>query len=88
MSADAGADADLLSLFNKDAQVSLFSKNFDLFKKCFGSGASRRAYAGREERENVLAKRLSLSCPSSALGTAESVVEAQVPAASIAAGTA
>ena len=75
---DAGADADLLSLFNKDAQVSLFSKNFDLFKKCFGSSAARRTYTGRAERSALLSKRAGLSCPASSLEKALSITKTKV----------
>ena len=80
---NANADADLLSFFNKDAKVTLFSKTFDLFKKCFGDSTARRAYTGRAARAALLAKRTDLGCPISALAGAASVVEEAVPASKI-----
>ena len=79
----ANADADLLSIFKKGASVSLFSKEFDLFKKCFGDSAAKRAYTGRAARAALLAKREDLGCPTSALGDAASVVQEAIPKASI-----
>ncbi|KAH9920543.1 uncharacterized protein BXZ73DRAFT_104669 [Epithele typhae] len=79
----AGADGSLFSLFNKDASVSLFSKNFDLFKKCFGSSAARRAYTGRSALAAMVQKRAALTCPTTALASAASVVEEKVLAAAI-----
>ncbi len=77
----AGADASLLSLFDKSTSVDLFNKTFDLFKKCFGSNPARRAYTGRAARAALMAKRASVGCPSGLLGKAASVVEEAVPAA-------
>ncbi|TFK84342.1 hypothetical protein K466DRAFT_602089 [Polyporus arcularius HHB13444] len=79
----AGADASLLSLFDKNTSVDLFNKTFDLFKKCFGSNPARRAYTGRAARAALMAKRASVGCPSGLLGKAASVVEEAVPAAKI-----
>ncbi|KAF4610321.1 hypothetical protein D9613_010283 [Agrocybe pediades] len=48
---NAGANADFFGLFNKETKVSLFSKKFELFKKCFGnspsSASSRRTISSR-----------------------------------------
>ncbi|OSD05577.1 hypothetical protein PYCCODRAFT_1464936 [Trametes coccinea BRFM310] len=82
LNVNAGANADFFSLFKKDASVSLFQKNFDLFKKCFGSSTARRAYTGRAAHAK-LARADGLSCPSSALGAAESVVDEKVSGSSL-----
>lgn len=34
LAVNAGADADLFSIFSKSANIALFQKNFDLFKVC------------------------------------------------------
>ena len=41
---NAGADADLLGLFNASDTVSLYDKSFDLFNKCFGDDFQKRGY--------------------------------------------
>ncbi|KAI0653807.1 hypothetical protein C8Q70DRAFT_1048306 [Cubamyces menziesii] len=78
LNVNAGANADFFSIFKKDTSVPLFQKNFDLFKKCFGSSTARRAYTGRAARAALLSRDDGVSCPTSLLGTAESVVEQQV----------
>jgi hypothetical protein len=40
---NAGASGDFFGLFNKDTTVTLFSKNFELFNKCFGGSVARRS---------------------------------------------
>ncbi len=42
-SVDAVTEADLLDIFSEGDSVPLFSKTFDLYKRCFGSEARRRA---------------------------------------------
>ncbi|KAM5537468.1 hypothetical protein V8D89_008795 [Ganoderma adspersum] len=42
LSVNAGADADLFGIIKANDKVSLFSKSFDLFKKCFGNAFQRR----------------------------------------------
>lgn len=79
----ANADANLLSFFNKGASVSLFSKEFDLFKKCFGDSAAKRAYTGRAAKAALLAKRASLGCSVSGLPSAQSIVDEAISASSI-----
>ena len=44
LAVNAGADADLLGIIKAGDKVSLFSKSFDLFKKCFGASVQRRGY--------------------------------------------
>ena len=75
LTVSAGADADFLSIFNKGTSVNLFQKTFDLFKKCFGDSPARRAYTGRKARAELLSKRQSIACPSSALAAAVSVAD-------------
>ena len=76
----ANADANLLSFFNKGASVSLFSKECDLFKKCFGDNPARRAYTGRAARAALMARE-DIGCPANPLSGALSVVDEAVPAA-------
>ena len=78
LTVSASADADFLSIFDKSTSVNLFQKSFDLFKKCFGSSAARRAYTGRAERDALLAKRAGLSCPGSALEKALEITTTKV----------
>ena len=78
LTVSASADADFLSIFDKSTSVNLFQKSFDLFKKCFGSSAARRAYTGRVERSALLAKRAGLSCPGSALEKALEITTTKV----------
>ncbi|KAI0087808.1 hypothetical protein BDY19DRAFT_1042228 [Irpex rosettiformis] len=46
----AAANGSFFSLFNKATVISIYSKSFDLFKKCFGN-AHRRRYASIEARD-------------------------------------
>ncbi|EJF58506.1 hypothetical protein DICSQDRAFT_172861 [Dichomitus squalens LYAD-421 SS1] len=78
LTVSAGADADFLSIFDKSTSVDLFKKTFDLFKKCFGDSAARRTYTGRKARAELLSKRASIACPSSALASAISVADETV----------
>ncbi|KAI8969672.1 hypothetical protein BD414DRAFT_428107 [Trametes punicea] len=78
LNVNAGANADFFTIFKKDTSVSLFQKTFDLFKKCFGSSSARRAYTGRAIHAKLLARDGGISCPSSPLGAAESVVNETV----------
>lgn len=78
LTVSAGADADFLSIFNKGTSVNLFQKTFDLFKKCFGDSPARRTYTGRKARAELLSKRQSIACPSSALASAVSVADETV----------
>ncbi|KAF9043202.1 hypothetical protein BJ165DRAFT_1529291 [Panaeolus papilionaceus] len=45
LSVNAGANADFFGLFGKNTQVELFSKEFELLKKCFGDKAKRELHA-------------------------------------------
>ena len=44
LSVNAGADADLLGIFDVNDTVSLYNKSFDLFKECFGDNFQKRTY--------------------------------------------
>ncbi|PIL30042.1 hypothetical protein GSI_07954 [Ganoderma sinense ZZ0214-1] len=46
LAVNAGANADLLGIIKANDKVSLFSKSFDLFKKCFGNSFQRRDHRG------------------------------------------
>ena len=78
LTVSASADAAFLKVFDKSTSVDLFKKSFDLFKKCFGSSAARRAYTGRAQRSALLAKRAGLSCPGSSLEKALSITKTKV----------
>ncbi|KAJ7113649.1 hypothetical protein C8R44DRAFT_741233 [Mycena epipterygia] len=66
---NAGATGDFFGLFDDTASVSLFTKNFQIFKKCFGDGASvtpagtRRWMRRMSLRERQ--RRGAFSCPAS-----------------------
>ncbi|KAJ7197817.1 hypothetical protein GGX14DRAFT_700233 [Mycena pura] len=81
---NAGADGSFFGLFDKSAQKTLFSKEFVIFKKCFGAGASRRSLAllSRLDRESSLERR-ALSCPAASVKSPVSVVDETVKAAAI-----
>ncbi|TDL21134.1 hypothetical protein BD410DRAFT_868623 [Rickenella mellea] len=71
VSANAGARGSFLNFFDDSTSVPIFSKNFDIFKKCFG--ASTGSSTKRSEtavRALPFEKRASgLSCPSSGIGS-------------------
>ncbi|KAI0757750.1 hypothetical protein C8Q80DRAFT_1091869 [Daedaleopsis nitida] len=79
LNVQAGADGSLFGLFDAHPTVSLFSKTFDLFRKCFGSSPARRAIASRARagREIGLLRR-ELGCSTSLLGDAVSIAEETV----------
>ncbi|KAI0820581.1 hypothetical protein BC628DRAFT_1396212 [Trametes gibbosa] len=83
LSVKAGADADFFSLFKKGTSVSLFQHTFDLFKKCFGDSAARRAYTGRSARAALLARGDAVACPTSILSTVASIIEEKVSGSSL-----
>ncbi|KAF7794340.1 hypothetical protein EIP86_005474 [Pleurotus ostreatoroseus] len=92
LAVNAGADASFLDLFDPSTTVSLFSKTFDLFQKCFSTGSSTAAqnktppghYAGyRRKHPRDIVKR-GLTCPSSgATKPPTPIVSKPIPAASI-----
>ncbi|KAH6904652.1 hypothetical protein BKA70DRAFT_1108941 [Coprinopsis sp. MPI-PUGE-AT-0042] len=89
---NAGANAEFFGLFDASTKVPLFTKEFELFKKCFGdkANAARRRSLGRfayiAARSPVVSQleRRILSCPAAdatATSAPESVVDEVVPAA-------
>ncbi|KAF7344678.1 hypothetical protein MVEN_01628100 [Mycena venus] len=81
----AGADGSFFGLFDKSATKTLFTKNFEIFKKCFGSAAKRSPMLfsrSRLEREANLERR-ALSCPKAGVKSPVSVTKGTVKAASI-----
>ncbi|KAJ7708197.1 hypothetical protein B0H17DRAFT_1031883 [Mycena rosella] len=76
----AGASADFFGLFDPNTKVNLFTKNFDLFKKCLG--ASTPARRDIVMLESSLTRRADLGCPAAIANLFKAVDEA-VPAASI-----
>ncbi|KAH9855724.1 hypothetical protein C2E23DRAFT_723644 [Lenzites betulinus] len=80
LNVNIGADADFFSLFQKGASVNLFSKTFDLFKKCFGATTARRSYTGRAARAALLARDDPIICPTDPLASVVSIVKSLIPA--------
>ncbi|KAJ7929627.1 hypothetical protein B0H13DRAFT_1964126 [Mycena leptocephala] len=80
---NVGASADFFGLFDPSTKVNVFTKKFDLFKKCLGTGATRRNVA-REiiTIESSLTRRADLGCPA-ALAKLVSAVDEPVVASSI-----
>ncbi|KAJ7574118.1 hypothetical protein C8J56DRAFT_1173048 [Mycena floridula] len=85
------ANADFFAFFQKGASLSLFSKTFDLFKKCFGAAPSKRSSwarrSARERRpENPSANRRDgpLACPLPGLKAPTTVTDQTVTGSSIA----
>ncbi|KAJ7202155.1 hypothetical protein GGX14DRAFT_654943, partial [Mycena pura] len=51
LAVNAGAQGQLFDVFDFAPQVNLFTKNFDFFKKCFGSQAANSSSSGGGKRE-------------------------------------
>ncbi|KAJ6480354.1 hypothetical protein C8R45DRAFT_351910 [Mycena sanguinolenta] len=79
---NAGASADFFGLFDSSTKETLFSKQFDLFQTCLGSGSSRREVSKRQVLQSGLTRRADLGCPS-ALANLVSAVDQTVSASSI-----
>ncbi|KAJ7266371.1 hypothetical protein B0H12DRAFT_158847 [Mycena haematopus] len=79
---NASASADFFGLFDPSTKENLFSKQFDLFKKCLGSDATRREVTERQILESSLTRRADLGCPA-AIANLVSAVDEPVPASSI-----
>ncbi|KAJ7929628.1 hypothetical protein B0H13DRAFT_2539771 [Mycena leptocephala] len=79
----AGANADFFGLFNKNKTFSLFSKNFVIFKKCFGAAPKRSLFALSQLDRQSLVRRAGLSCPAANVKSPELVVDQTVKAAAI-----
>jgi hypothetical protein len=73
---NAGASADFFGLFNPSTKVNLFTKKFDLFKKCFGS-TTRRSVPRRfvQQLETSLTRRADLGCPAAIANLVKAVDE-------------
>ncbi|KAK7457178.1 hypothetical protein VKT23_010477 [Stygiomarasmius scandens] len=76
---NAGADGSFFGLFDQTTQVTLFSKKFEIFKKCLGASASTK----RDLQTPPRFHKRALAC--SALGPASlvSLAEEAIPADSI-----
>ncbi|KAJ7819565.1 hypothetical protein B0H14DRAFT_2372479 [Mycena olivaceomarginata] len=80
----AGAEGSFFGLFDKSVTKTLFTKNFEIFKKCFGSAAKRSPMLlsrSRLEQEANLERR-ALSCPKAGVKSPVSVTKGTVKAAS------
>ncbi|KAJ7075244.1 hypothetical protein B0H15DRAFT_37212 [Mycena belliarum] len=90
---NAGADGKFFHLFDELKQVSLFSKNFEIFKKCFGNGAAnaptvtRRRMRRVARRERLQARAL-FSCPAAGVSPPKPVTTGTVASSSISEKTA
>ncbi|KAJ7023264.1 hypothetical protein C8F04DRAFT_1134894 [Mycena alexandri] len=79
---NAGATGKFFGLFDKTASVSLFTKNFQIFKKCFGDAATPT----RRRMRRVAARNLQVrafTCPVSGLSAPASVTSGTVSSSSI-----
>ncbi|KAF4610320.1 hypothetical protein D9613_010284 [Agrocybe pediades] len=47
LNVNAGASADFFGIFNKETSVSVYSKEFDIFKKCYGGSTQKRSPSSR-----------------------------------------
>ncbi|KAF8877432.1 hypothetical protein BD779DRAFT_1677327 [Infundibulicybe gibba] len=82
LNVNAGADGAFLGLFDPSTQVTLFNKEFELFKDCFGTLSQRRSLPRltRIERLSVV-KRAELTCLPEGVGALVSVTDKTVKAA-------
>ncbi|KAJ7052666.1 hypothetical protein C8F01DRAFT_1261454 [Mycena amicta] len=84
VSVNAGADANFFGIFSKSAAKTLFKKDFEIFKKCFGSAAKRSlSVLSRLDRDASRLERRALSCPAASVTAPEAVVDQTVKAAAI-----
>ncbi|KAJ6524228.1 hypothetical protein DFH09DRAFT_1372201 [Mycena vulgaris] len=61
---NAGAAGSFFGVFNKSTKASLFSKNFNVFTKCFGKKAARRSMRSMPRVSRLdRVRRAALSCP-------------------------
>ncbi|KAK1226351.1 hypothetical protein PQX77_010678 [Marasmius sp. AFHP31] len=86
---NAGADASFFGLFDKSTKVNLFTKKFELFKKCLPGSTQKRYLPSRQPQRMsrrsafLLNKRVDLTCPTVSLGDVISIVDEALPAAGI-----
>ncbi|KAG6889555.1 hypothetical protein C0995_016682 [Termitomyces sp. Mi166 len=79
---NAGADANFFGLFDENTQVPLFSKTFEILKKCFGN--QKRSLTVISSLTNAsLEKRAGLTCPVAGFASAVSVADQVVQAGAI-----
>ncbi|KAJ6602837.1 hypothetical protein DFH09DRAFT_1355028 [Mycena vulgaris] len=84
---NAGADGKFFDLFDKFASVSLFTKRFQIFKKCFGDGATATPAVTRRRMRRVSRdqhRRAPFSCPIPGLSPPAPVTDGTVSSSSIA----
>ncbi|KAL0946002.1 hypothetical protein HGRIS_012278 [Hohenbuehelia grisea] len=90
----AGADASFFGLFNTGTQVSLFSKKFEVFKKCFGASTAKRdedlaprapasTLVGQQRGSAKLEEKRDLGCLLPSLESLIGLVDEPIPASSI-----
>ncbi|KAJ7354164.1 hypothetical protein DFH08DRAFT_854328 [Mycena albidolilacea] len=80
---NAGAEGEFFSLLKDVAQVSLFKKKFQLFKKCFGDGTTTTIPTRRAMRRVPLYRRGLFSCPAAGTSAPEPVTSGTVSSPNI-----
>ncbi|KAJ7790803.1 hypothetical protein B0H14DRAFT_2938094 [Mycena olivaceomarginata] len=80
---NAGAEGEFFSLLKDVAQVSLFKKKFQLFKKCFGDGTTTTIPTRRAMRRVPLYRRGLFSCPAPGTSAPEPVTSGTVSSPNI-----
>ncbi|KAJ7049559.1 hypothetical protein C8F01DRAFT_1238484 [Mycena amicta] len=81
LNVNVGADGSFFGLFNKVASKSLFSKNFQIFRKCFGDQATT---ARRWAEPSSLERRFDFACPAGIGAPAKSgITDGTIDGASI-----
>ncbi|KAJ6492277.1 hypothetical protein C8R45DRAFT_990818 [Mycena sanguinolenta] len=84
LAVNAGAEGDFFGLFKDTAQVSLFSKNFQIFQKCFGDATAVPPTRRRQRMRRVsLSRRGAFSCPAAGAATPEPITDGTVSGSSI-----
>ncbi|KAK0472756.1 hypothetical protein IW261DRAFT_1343360 [Armillaria novae-zelandiae] len=80
---NVGAEGSFFDIFDQNVSETLFSKDFELFQKCFGSTANKTTRRSVWRRQEQLAQRsvLDLFCPAIDLTQAVSVVDKEINAA-------
>ncbi|KAG6820027.1 hypothetical protein H0H93_006365 [Arthromyces matolae] len=79
---NAGADGDFFGLFDQNTKVSLFSKQFEILKKCFGN--QKRSLDDLPSlMTSSFKKRAGLTCPTSGSSSPVSVADQLVQAGTI-----
>ncbi|KAF9466288.1 hypothetical protein BDZ94DRAFT_1306284 [Collybia nuda] len=81
---NAGADADFFGLFDPSTKVNLFTKKFQIFKKCFGNNARRSFPRFPRLLRSAPLRARELACPAADIGAATPIIDELIKAASIA----